>query len=92
MDAPEWRAAGARTRLLFFDGSILAPFVLVLVWFSWITICAFVIYAVVNAYIVYKGRSMVYFIDRWRFWLRGGVVAARPANYWRKLMASSARS
>lgn len=91
--APEWRAAGGRTRLMFFDGSIIGPIVLNFVYISFWSFLILIVYAGLNAYCVYRGRSMIYFVDRWRFWLRGGVVNARPAGYWRKLLASdSARS
>jgi hypothetical protein len=81
-----WRNAGGRTRLGPFDASVLLPLLLCLFAFHWITISLLVLYAAVNGYLGFKGKSMGLYQRRFRFWLRGGVVLARPRAYWRKLL------
>lgn len=82
----EWRNAGKRTKLGIVDGSVLAPLVLSMVVFHYITITLLVLYSLVNAYISMRGRSMSWVLRRIRFFFRDGVILARPGSYWRRIL------
>lgn len=82
----DWRNAGKRTKLWIFDGSVIAPILLCLVAFHQVTIALLLVYAAINAYIVYRERSMSYVIRYIRFYLRDGVVIAFPVSYWRRII------
>jgi hypothetical protein len=83
----EWRFAGRRTKLWVMDGSVLAPAMLCAVALHIVTIIFLLAYVAVNVYLIgYKNLSMKYVLRRIRFILRGGVIQARPASYWRHIL------
>lgn len=85
----EWSNAGKRTRLGPMDGSVLAPIILCLIVFHYTTIILLLVYAGLNAYITYRGRSVTWVLRRVRFFMRNGVVLARTKSYWRHIQKSS---
>lgn len=82
----DWSSAGKRTKLGIFDGSVLVPIMLSFVVFHWITIGFLICYASVNAYLLFKGRSMTWVIRKARYWLRDGLILARTISYWRDVL------
>lgn len=82
----DWSNAGKRTMLWKFDGSVLVPIGISLVVFHYVTISILLTYAAVSAYIRYHDRTMTWVLRRFRFFLRSGVIRARTAAYWRKIL------
>lgn len=82
----EWRNAGKRTKLGIVDGSVLAPLVLAMVVFHYITIALLVLYSLTNVYISMRGRSMSWVLKRARYFLRDGIILARSGSYWRRVL------
>ncbi len=79
------KAAGKRTKLGVFDGTILVPFFLMGVYFSYLTTGLFILFAVVNIYMNLKGRTMSWLLRRARFMLRNGVILARTPSFRRAI-------
>lgn len=79
------KAAGKRTKLGIFDGTILVPFFLMLIYFSFLTTGLFVLFALVNIYMNLKGRTMSWLLRRTRFGLRNGIILARTPSFRREI-------
>lgn len=79
------KAAGKRTKIGIFDGTILIPFFLMGVYFSYFTTGLLVTFAVVNIYMNMKGRTMSWLLRRARFTLRNGTILARTPSFRRQI-------
>lgn len=77
--------AGKRIKLGMFDGTIIIPFFLMVVFFHIVTTIFFAAYVAFSIYNSFKGRAMIWLVRRARFWLRGGIIFGRTASYWRYL-------
>lgn len=82
----DWRNAGYRTKIGKIDGSVIFPVLLSAVVFHIVTILFLLAYAGASLYMTFRGRSMKWLICRFRFWLRRGVILARPPRYWRYVL------
>jgi hypothetical protein len=81
----DWNKACLRTKLWIFDGSVLGPIFLCAVVFHVLTIVFLLMYALVNVYINWKGRTMPWVLKTFRSILRNRVILARPPSYWRRI-------
>ena len=81
----EWRGAGNRTKAWLFDGSVIFPMALAVLWWHWLAWTILLLYAFAGLYMNHRGRSMKWLRNRIRFWIRNGVILARTPAYCRAI-------